>query len=71
MPDNRENLKERLGKLRLGPHREEEILRELDDHLADHAAAHEARGVTRAAAARQALNSVSNWPDLRKEILAA
>ena len=64
-------IRERLGKLGLGPRREEEILRELSEHLADHAEALEARGVARDAAAREALDSVSNWPELRKEILSA
>jgi hypothetical protein len=71
MADHQELIKERLGKLGLGPHREEEILREFSEHLADHAAALEAHGVTSAAAAREALNSVSDWPDLRLKILAA
>jgi hypothetical protein len=51
MPDNEKYLRERLGKLGLPPHREEEILRELSEHLADHAAALEARGLTSDAAA--------------------
>jgi hypothetical protein len=71
MLDNRELLKNCLGELRLAPQREEEILRELGDHLADHAAALEARGVAPDDAAREALDSVSNWPEVRKEILAA
>jgi hypothetical protein len=71
MPDNQELIKARLGKLGLGTRREEEILRELSEHLADHAATLEARGVARDAAAREALDSVSNWLELRKEILSA
>ncbi len=64
-------IEKRLGKLGLGPHREEEILRELCEHLADHAATLEARGVARDAAAQQAFDSVSNWPELRNEIVSA
>lgn len=68
MPDNCELLKARIGKLDLTPGREEEILRELSEHLEDHASALVARGMARDAAAREALNSVSNWPELRREI---
>jgi hypothetical protein len=71
MPDNQGLIRERLGKLWLETRREEEILLELADHLDDHAAALEARGVARDAAAREALDSVSNWPEFREEILAA
>lgn len=71
MQDNQRYLKEHLGKLGFGPRREEEIVRELSDHLADHATALEARGVASDVAAREALDSVSNWPKLRQEILAA
>ena len=71
MQDNRKYLQERLGKLKLGTRREEEIVRELSEHLADHAAALEARGVASDAAAREALDSVSDWPKFREEILFA
>ncbi len=71
MPDNQKYLRQRLGNLGLGSHREEEIIREIGEHLDDHAAALEARGVTTDAADREALDSVSNWPELRKEILSA
>jgi hypothetical protein len=71
MPDNRELIKARLGKLGLGARREEEILRELSEHLADHAAALEASGVAPDAAAREALDTVSNWPEFRNEIQSA
>src|SRR5208282_4375850 len=63
--------KARLGKLGLGTRREEEILRELSEHLADHAAALEARGVAPDDAAQGALDTVSNWPAFRNEILSA
>ena len=55
MPDNPMYLRGHLGKLGLGPRREEEILRELSEHLADHAEALEARGVAKDAAALKAL----------------
>jgi len=71
MPHEQELVKARLGKLRLRTRREEEIIRELSEHLADHAAALEARGVQRNEAAREALNSVTDWLELRKEILSA
>jgi hypothetical protein len=71
MPDNSTYLRERLGRLGLETCREEEIVRELDEHLEDHAAALEARGVTSGAAAREALDSVSDWPGLRNEIVSA
>ena len=71
MPSHQKLVKERLGKLALGTRREEEILRELGDHLEDHAATLEARGLTSDAAAQEALDSISNWPELRQEILSA
>lgn len=71
MPDNRAILRERLGKLGLGPHREEEIIRELSDHLEDYAAAREARGMAPEEADRKARDSVSDWPALRSEIVLA
>ena len=71
MKAEQELIKRRLGNLGLGTRREEEIVRELSEHLADHAAALEARGVARDAAAHEALESVSNWPKLRNEILSA
>ena len=71
MPDHRSLIKNRLGKLELEPRRENEILCELSDHLEDHAAALEARGLSRDSAAREALESVSNWPELRAEIYRA
>jgi hypothetical protein len=70
MPDHRPILKSCLGEMGLAPQREEEILRELGDHVEDHAAALEARGVPQDAAAREALDSVPDWLELRKEILA-
>jgi len=71
MPDNRELIQERLGKLGLGTRRDEEIVRELGEHLEDHAAALEALGVAQDAAAREALDSVSNWAEFREDLLAA
>lgn len=71
MPDNPMYLREHLGKLGLGPRREEEILRELSQHMADHAEALEARGAAKDAAALEACHSVSNWPALRNEIVSA
>jgi hypothetical protein len=71
MSGNRELIKKRLGKLGLKPQREEEILQELDDHVEDQAAGLEAHGTAKDSAAREALDSVSNWPELREQILAA
>jgi len=71
MPANRDLLRERLGALGLAPHREEEILHELSEHLEDHAAEIEARGVTREEALREALNDVSDWSAVRHEIVCA
>jgi hypothetical protein len=71
MKNEEESIKERLGKLGLGTRREEEIVRELSKHLTDHAAALETRGLSRDSAAREALESVSNWTKLRNEILLA
>jgi hypothetical protein len=71
MPDNSTYLRERLGRLGIETRREDEIVRELGEHLEDHAAALEARGVTSGAAAREALDSVSDWPGLRHEIVSA
>jgi len=71
MVDGQELISPRLGKLGLGTRREEEIVRELGEHLADHAATLEARGLTSDAATREVLNCVSNWPELRNEIVSA
>jgi hypothetical protein len=71
MRDDRKFVKKSLGRLGLTPHREEEIARELSEHLADHAVALEARGLDKDAAAREAQDSVSNWPELGRKILAA
>ena len=71
MKAEQELIKKRLGKLGLGTRREEEIVRELCEHLADHATALEARGVASDAAAREAIESVSNWPEFRREIYRA
>jgi len=71
MPDNRVLLKKRLGELGLAPQREEEILRELGDHLEDHAAEIETRAMACEDAIREALDSVSDWPALRREIISA
>ncbi|MGO8814361.1 MAG: hypothetical protein ACLQVG_06785 [Terriglobia bacterium] len=71
MPDDQDLIEARLGKLGLEAQREEEILRELSEHLADHAKALEASGTAADAAARQALDSVSNWPEIRAEIVSA
>jgi hypothetical protein len=64
-------LRESLGELGLAPQREEEILRELGDHVEDHAAALEGCGMTSDAAVQEALDSISNWPELRAEIQSA
>lgn len=71
MPDKGELLKARIGKLGLAPGREEEILRELSEHLQDHASALAAGGVSSEEAAREALDSVSDWPGLRRDIVLA
>ena len=71
MPDNRDLLKARIGKLGLAPGREEEILRELSEHLEDHVTALETPGVAREEAIPEALNSVSDWPGLRRDIVLA
>lgn len=71
MSDEQELIKARLGKLGIAPHREEEILRELSEHLEDEAAVLEARGVTREDAVQDALGSVSDWSVFRSEIVAA
>ena len=71
MPDEWESIRARLGKLGLGSRREQEIVRELSEHLGDHAAALEARGVEEDAAVRQALDSAVNWPELRRQIVLA
>jgi hypothetical protein len=71
MANHQELLRERLGRVGLGTRREEEILRELGEHLQDHVAALEGDGMAGEEAAREALDSVSNWPEFREEILAA
>jgi len=71
MPDHRGLLKKCLGGLGVEPQREEEILRELSDHLEDHAGALEARGITNKEAFQEALRSVVDWPEFREEIFRA
>jgi hypothetical protein len=71
MPDERKPIRERLGKLDVEPRRQEEIERELGEHLADLASALEAQGATREAAAKASLESVSDWRQLGLDILAA
>jgi hypothetical protein len=71
MLDKQKLLKTRLDKLGLSPRREEEIVRELGEHLEDHAAALEACGMTSEEAAHQALDVVPDWTRLGNEILSA
>ena len=71
MPDERKPIRERLGKLDVEPCRQEEIERELGEHLADLASALEAQGMTREAATKASLESVSDWRQLGKDIQAA
>lgn len=71
MPDERKPIRERLGKLDVEPRRQEEIERELGEHLADLASALEAQGMTREAAAKASVESVSDWRQLGRDILAA
>ena len=71
MPNHQGLIKARLGKLALGPRREEEILRELGDHLEDHANALEARGMPSDDATREALRGVEDWSNFRDEICRA
>jgi hypothetical protein len=71
MPDEQELIRARLGKLRLGTRRMEEIYRELSEHLTDHVAELEARGMARDTAVRETLDAISNWPHFRDEIVAA
>ena len=71
MLDKQGPLRERLGKLGLAPQHEEEIVRELCEHLEDHAAALEARGMAIDEAARCAVNDVPDWNELANEIVLA
>lgn len=71
MPDNRELVKKCLGTLGISPQREEEIYRELGEHISDHTEELGASGLARYEAAREALESVHDWPQLREQILAA
>jgi len=71
MPDDRLGLRKRLGDLDLASWREEEIIRELSDHLFDHASALEENGMPSETAAREALDSVSNWAGLGDAIREA
>jgi hypothetical protein len=71
MPNHQDLIRERLGKLALGTRREEEILRELSDHLEDHTNALEARGVANEDAFQEALGGVEDWSNLREEICRA
>jgi hypothetical protein len=71
MPDHHGLLKKCLGELGLAPRREKEILCELADHLEDHAAALEARGITSEEAFQKAVGGVADWPKFREEIYRA
>jgi len=71
VPDHRGLLKKCLGELGLAPRREEEILRELGDHLEDHADALETHGTANEEAFQEALRGVIDWPEFREEIFRA
>jgi hypothetical protein len=71
MPDNRALLKNCLGELGLTPQREEEILREVGDHVEDHTTALEAGGIANEEAFQKAVGSVEDWPKFREEIYRA
>ena len=71
MPNTRGLIRERLGKLALGTRREEEILRELSDHLEDHTNALEVRGISNEEAFQEALRDVEDWTRFRDEICRA
>jgi hypothetical protein len=71
VPDDKQLIRARLGKLGLAQPREEEIVREIGDHLADHAACLEADGMTPEVAARTAFESIADWTKLREGIVAA
>ncbi len=68
MLNNQALIRERLGALGLAPQREDEILRELGDHVEDSAAALEEDGVSPEEALREALDSVPCWHELSEEI---
>jgi hypothetical protein len=70
MPFDRTLIRERLGRLGVGACRENEIIRELGDHVADHAAALEAQGHTRHEAESAALDAGNDWRALHAAILA-
>ena len=71
MPDEEEHIRARLGKLGLGTQRENEIIRELGDHVEDHAAELAASGVPSKGAVQRALDCVPDWTALRNQILSA
>jgi hypothetical protein len=66
-----ESLRTRLGPLGVSARREEEILRELAEHLADQTEEMERDGLPGETAAREALRRVTDWPELRDEIIRA
>lgn len=71
MPDWRAYVNERLGRLRL-PEAESVLVREeLTAHLEDAYLSLRAQGITESDAVRLASEQVSNWRDLRRDILSA
>ncbi len=71
MPDWRELVRQRLGRLRLDARREDEIVAELADHLDDVSADSDGREVTAEETVSCALEHVSDWEELRREIVRA
>jgi len=71
MPDWRGLVKSRLGRLRLSPQRESEIVAELADHFEDLSEEGISRGLSEGAAVVRALAEVRDWDQLRRDIRRA
>lgn len=71
MPDWRELVRQRLGRLSLDARREDEIVAELANHLDDVFEDSAGREVTAEETVSCALEHVSDWKELRREIMRA
>jgi hypothetical protein len=71
MPDNYQLIRERLGEIGASPRREQEIIRELGEHLDDLAEALMAGGAERIDVQRDVAGAVTDWPALRDAIRLA
>jgi hypothetical protein len=71
MPDWESLVREQLAGLSLEPNESREVISEFADHLEDVYISLRGEGISECEAARRTLSQVSDWSDLRQEILLA